>query len=215
MKKTLWTFGGSFTEGYTKKYNWSKKYIEWKGYTPKVYGDIIAEKLDLELKNIGEAGICNYTLLERICEYLDKIRDDDIIIVNWAPTIRFRLVDQNKKIWRPVMPGKFSNVEYFGEIVSQTTIDEIFVNRDSKLYQNEVFNWIKLINKAFKPNIIIHWTPAPEMSDANLLNFSQYNRIKNETNGVVIDNHYSELGHIEVADSLIQIIESKINKKVI
>ena len=49
--KTLWTFGGSFTERYTDKYNWSRDYIKWKGYTPKVYGDIIAEKLDLDLKN--------------------------------------------------------------------------------------------------------------------------------------------------------------------
>ena len=208
--KTLWTFGGSFTEGYTNKYNWSRDYIKWKGYIPKVYGDIIADKLNLYLKNMGESGICNYTLLENICHQIDNIKDDDVIIINWAPTIRFRLVDTDEKIWRPVMPGKFSNVEYFGNIVSQTTLNEIFVNRDSKLYQYEIINWIKLLNKTFKSNIIIHWTPAPEMSGTNLWNFSQYNRIKNETNGEVKDNHYSETGHIEVADKLMSIMNKEI-----
>ena len=212
--KRLWTFGGSFTQGYTDKHKWSRDYIKWKGYTPKVYGDIIADKLNVDLKNMGEAGIDNYSILEKICEQIDNIDDNDIIIINWAPIIRFRLVDQNEKNWISLRPGN-NNIDLFNKMVSQSTLDEIFVNRDSKLYQYEIINWIKLLNKTFKSNIIIHWTPAPEMSGTNLWNFSQYNRIKNETNGEVKDNHYSETGHIEVSNSLIQIIESKINKKFI
>jgi len=211
--KTLWTFGGSFTEGYTDKHQWSVDYVKWKGYTPKVYGDIIADKLNLDLKNMGNAGICNYTILEKICEHVDDIKDDDIIIVNWAPTIRFRLVEQNEKNWISLIPGNDNNIDFFNKMINQSTLDEIFVNRDSKLYKYEIINWIKLLNKTFKSNIIINWTH--EMKGPNLLNFSKYNRIKNETNGAVKDNHYSEIGHIEVADALMHIISSKINKSVI
>jgi hypothetical protein len=206
--KTLWTFGGSFTEGYTDKHKWSVDYIKWKGYTPKVYGDIIAEKLDLDLKNMGEAGICNYTVLEKICEQIHNIKDDDIIIVNWAPTIRFRLVDQSEKNWISLRPGNNNNIDNFDKMISQSTLDEIFVNRDTELYQMEIINWIKLLNKTFKSNVIIHWTH--EMSGTNLWNFSQYNRIKNETNDELKDHHPSEMGHIELANRLISIINKNI-----
>ena len=50
MKKTLWTFGDSFTESLSdNKADWVQKYIEWKGYIPKVYGEVIAERMEIKL----------------------------------------------------------------------------------------------------------------------------------------------------------------------
>ena len=50
---TLWTFGDSFTDFFyppdKSEIHWRQKYIKFKGYTPKVYGEIIAEKLNLNL----------------------------------------------------------------------------------------------------------------------------------------------------------------------
>jgi len=209
--KTLWTFGDSFTEGYDKKYEWSKNYIKWKGYTPKVYGEVIADRLGINLKNIGQGGSDNYTILERVCENVDKIKDDDLIIIGWSSPVRFRLVGQDEKTWRSLIPSFDNKIDNFGKMISQSTLDEIFVNRDTKPYQHEVIHWIKLLNKTFKTNTIIHWTHA--MHGTTLWNFGQYNRIITETNGEVNDGHYSEIGHIELADALMAIMDSKINKR--
>jgi len=209
--KRLWTFGDSFTEGYNEKHEWSKNYIKWKGYTPKVYGEVIADRLDIDLKNIGQGGSDNYTILERVCENVDKIKDDDLIIIGWSNPVRFRLVGQDEKTWRSLVPNFDNKIDSFGKMISQSTLDEIFVNRDTSLYQHEVIHWIKLLNKTFKTNTIIHWTHA--MHGTNLWNFGQCNRIITETKGEVNDGHYSEIGHIELADALMSIMDSKINKR--
>lgn len=211
--KTLWTFGDSFTERYLEKYEWSNSYIKWKGYTPKVYGEVIADRLNINLKNIGQGGSDNYTILERVCENVDKIENDDLIIIGWSSPVRFRLVGQDEETWHSLVPNFDNNIDCFGKMISQSTLDEIFVNRDTSPYQHEVIHWIKLLNKTFKTNIIIHWTHA--MHGTNLWNFGQCNRIITETKGEVNDGHYSEKGHIELADALMSIIDSKINKRII
>jgi hypothetical protein len=212
--KTLWTFGDSYTEGYDNISQWSKKYIKWKGYTPKVYGEVIADRLNINLKNIGKGGSDNYSILERICENVDKIADDDLIIIGWSSPFRFRLVGKYEKYqWQPVMPNFENFVDCFDRMISQSTLDEIFVNRESKLYETEVFNWIKLLNKTFKSNTIIHWTHA--MHGTGLWNIGEVNKIITETKGEVNDGHPSERGHIELADTLMSIMDSKINKRVI
>jgi hypothetical protein len=209
--KRLWTFGDSFTEGYDDKYEWSKNYIKWKGYTPKVYGEVIADRLNINLKNIGQGGSDNYTILERVCENVDKIKDDDLIIIGWSSPVRFRLVGEDEKTWRSLIPSFDNKIDSFGKMISQSTLDEIFVNRDTLPYQHEVIHWIKLLNKTFKTNTTIHWTHA--MHGTNLWNFGQCNRIITETKGEVNDGHYSEIGHIELADALMSIMDSKINKR--
>jgi hypothetical protein len=211
--KRLWTFGDSFTEGYNEKHEWSKNYIKWKGYTPKVYGEVIADRLDIDLKNIGQGGSDNYTILERVCENVDKIKDDDLIIIGWSSPIRFRLVGEDKKTWCSIIPIFDNKIDNFGKMISQSTLDEIFVNRDTELYQMEIINWIKLLNKTFKSNTIIHWTHNRKMHGTNLWNFSKFNKIKNETNDDINDNHYSEFGHLQLADELISIIDNKITNK--
>ena len=42
---TVWTFGDSLTAPYSEDYDWSNNYIKWKGYIPKVYGDIISDQV--------------------------------------------------------------------------------------------------------------------------------------------------------------------------
>ena len=46
---TIWAFGDSLTERYNPNESWAKKYIDWKGYLPKVYGNFIAETLNYDL----------------------------------------------------------------------------------------------------------------------------------------------------------------------
>ena len=39
---TVWAFGDSLTEAFSPNFKWTKEYIEWKGYTPKVYGNFVS-----------------------------------------------------------------------------------------------------------------------------------------------------------------------------
>lgn len=204
--KTLWTFGDSFTERFSENYPWSNEYIKWKGYIPKVYGNFIAEKLNTKLINKAVGGSDNNTIFDSVCESIGQMKDNDIIIIGWSSISRFRLAQSNNK-WKIFLPNYTnSTIKDFPTPVSQNTIDEIMLNRDSLLYLNELNLKIKLLNKTFKNNIIIHWSPF--VNQINGVFIPTLNRIVTETNAELTDTHYSELGHLELADILLAKIES-------
>jgi hypothetical protein len=199
--KTLWTFGDSFTQPFWETpFGWMIDYVEWKGYTPKVYGEIISETLGIRYKNKARAGISNYDILESICESVNFIKDDDIIIIGWSNLLRFRLANYpSKNKWQAYHPN-FVGVK-LPEGISENTINEIIINRsDTDLYRQEINNWIKLLKHTFKNNTILFWS----WSDRDWGNpTNEYESIKYETNGEVNDNHWSENGHIEFSNYIL------------
>jgi len=196
---TVWTFGDSNTDGFRSSDLWARKYVEWKGYQPKVYGEIIAEKLDFELVNLGKGGSDNYTIFETFCESIDKIKKNDIIIFGWSSQIRFRLVADGG-VWKSILPMYEKKTNEIKNI-SQDTIDEMLVNRNHYLYSIEVNNWIKLINFTLKNNTVIHWTAFK--SSINSIFIGGIERISIETNDEIIDGHFSEKGQLELSDKLL------------
>lgn len=197
MSNKLWIFGDSFSEPLryipgANYLDWKKNYVNFKGYEPKVFSEIVAEKLNLELINTnlkGEASD-NSTILSRIIENIDKIEDDDVISIGWSTVTRFRLVNFKYNVWDIINPGH-DIAE--GSLISQKTIEEIGVNRTHDFYFNELCDWVKLLNKLFKNNKVIQWT----WTQRNILKFD---RIVDETNGLLNDNHWSERGHQEFAE---------------
>jgi hypothetical protein len=194
---TVWTFGDSFTDGFRSIDSWAKKYVKWKGYQPKTYGEIIAENLGFELVNLGKGGSDNYSIFETFCESIGRIKQDDIIIFGWSSPLRYRLIS-DWGFWRPILPATDSIEEPLKNI-SMNTINEILVNRNHILCSMEVNNWIRLINLAFKDNKIVHWTAFKCEIDAIYVGAS---RITLETNGEIDDGHFSEKGHLELSEIL-------------
>lgn len=204
MKK-IWTFGDSFTESFSdNEAEWVTKYILWKGYVPKVYGEFIAEQMGLELVNMGKGGSDNYSIFQSICDSVDKIDSEDIILIGWSSTTRFRLVNKYQ-IWKPIIPNFDRNIKNL-ENISKDTIDEILVNRTHNLYINEVRSWIKLLNHTFSNNTLIHWSPLEYSITMN--HFKGIQTIRKETGGSIDDGHYSENGHNELARILMSMIHS-------
>lgn len=202
--RTLWTFGDSFTESYNSKYEWANQYIQWKGYTPKVYGEMISDKLGIEYKNKGLGGNSNYDIFESICKSIDFIKDGDIIIVGWANILRFRLVDTtiNGDRWQSIQPSynKLKNI-------SENTVNEILINRsNTELYRQEIENWMKLLRYTFKNNTILFWSWSGR--DWGLVN-DGYENIRYETGGKVDDSHWSENGHREFTELILPELETK------
>jgi hypothetical protein len=212
MKRTIWTFGDSFTESFSdNKVDWVKSYCDWKGYIPKVYGEVISDKMDLGLMNLGKGGSDNYSIFQSVCNSVNNIQPNDIIIIGWSSLFRFRLANVSNA-WKVVLPAFPKNLVNL-ESISQTTIDEILANRTNGVYMEEVNSWMKLLNFTFSNNTIIHWTPFLGGPSPNY--FRNLTTIRRETNGDIDDGHYSEVGHIELANELMDMISQNRTQKLI
>ncbi len=193
----LWVFGDSFSETFKKEnggiyLEWKKKYVEFKGYEPKVFGDIVAERFNLELMNTNLKGLAsdNSTILGRIIEHCDEINDGDVISVGWSTVTRFRMANFKTNIWDIINP---THPIADGSFLSTKTVEEIGVNRTHNFYHNELCDWVKLVDRLFKNNKVIQWT----WTEPKLMKFHS---IKDDTNGLLSDNHWSERGHQEFAE---------------
>ena len=208
MKKCLWIFGDSFSDEFTppdydNKSDFRRLYVNYKGYVPKVFGQLISEELNLEYRNRAEQGECNDGIFQNICDVSDEIKDGDILIINWSYPNRFRIASKNG-YWLRIVPNYEPDSKLLGD-VSMNTINEILINRSSYLFIKEVDSKIKFIKNAFKNNLIINWASFNhEYKLALFLN--EYESINKETNGVINDGHYSENSHIKLAEYFIEII---------
>lgn len=204
MKQKLYIFGDSFSAGFSFESNWTNPYVNWKGYTPKGFGEIISQKLNLELINLADNASDNYSILQKFCDNVKNIKKNDLVIIGWSSPLRFRLVSND---WITILPNydKFSTKEIDKTKISESTLIEILLNRDDIRYCNEVNSWIKLLNNLDKN--IIHWTPFDQRLDCMFL--SKFETIVTETNGELNDWHFSENGHLQLSDLFI----SKFKKK--
>ena len=218
---TLWTFGDSFTQSYIpstdRGRNWRNDYIEWKGYHTKVYPEFIAEKLNLNLVNRGVGGCDNSYIFEEFCKVAPQIQKDDIVIFGWTDVHRFRLYNKENKVGffnanaldkdgGAIFSEEFVNTFDF---LSIQTIEEMIINRDSKMFINELCNWVNLINLFLQDINVIHWSWDRNNSICkNIIISTRYERIIDETKGSIVDYHWSENGQKTFSEHLIK----KINK---
>ena len=208
---TVWTFGDSLTAEFDEEHKWSGDYIKWKGYKPKVYANLISEKLNLNLINLGVGGSDNYSIFQSFCDVSDKIKNDDVVIFGWSSPIRFRLA-KNEKKWVSFLPNYTKNRTYIDGI-SIDTVNEMLINRGSVKFVEEVNSWIRLINHTLKDVSYTHWTTFDGRINANMIR--GINDIRTETNGSIDDGHFSEKGHIELSNLLITYLSKRRTKKLI
>jgi len=209
MSQKLYIFGDSFSAGFSFDSNWTNNYVNWKGYTPKGFGEIVSEKLNLELINLAENASDNYSILQKFCDNVNNIKKNDSVIIGWSSPLRFRLVSNNLKNndWITILPNynEFSTKKFDRTKISESTLTEILLNRDDIRYCNEVNSWIKLLNNVNKN--IIHWTPFDQRLNCMFLN--KFETIFVETNGELNDWHFSEKGHQQSADLFINKFKNK------
>jgi hypothetical protein len=214
----LWVFGDSYSEPFSKihKSFWKRPYQQWKGYTPKCYGEVIADTLKLKHTNLAIGGADNYTILDSIIDVLYNINTEDIIIIGWSNISRCRVVNVNNT-FTTIKAGDLksenkSKIKTYSLVdLKYETLIELFINRDSLRYIDELNNYIKLINFSFPNNKIIHWSPF--YLEAKGLNTTftppiRYESVAAETNKFIDDYHYSENGHLEIAKNIINAIDN-------
>lgn len=201
MTKKLWVFGDSFSTPFDDNtlINFGPSYIKWKGYVPKIYSQILEMELGFELNGIYQGGLDNYTILEKVCENIHSIVESDILIIGWSLTHRFRIADPSGKNLPIQMNPSFETVNNLN-FVKKQSIDEILINRNdhSHLFEYEMYQWTRLINKALNCKIIHYNWPTHK----------KYETIKTETKNEIGDKHFSENGHKELANDIMDLIKS-------
>lgn len=217
----LWTFGDSYTYFFQPSLvsiDWRNKYFEWKKFAPKVYGEIIADNLNMALMNEARGGIGNSNIFNIFCSVVDKIKEEDIVVFGWSSTLRFSLVNKHGK-WITFTPFDIESEQHMKyklknfDDLSSTTVIETLINRKHSLYIEELCNYIKIINMILKNHNVIHWGWEKTISNCNCLYVSGYETIKEETNNEVNDLHWSENGHKKFASFLEKIILDNKEKK--
>ena len=208
VKNKIWVFGDSFSTQFQNKTigGWVKRYIEWKGYIPKTFGDMLSEELGLEVIHKGRGGSDNDSIFEAVYCAAPNIQKGDIVIIGWSHVLRFRLVDKAGN-FSPIIPNFTSLAKNAFDFISPNTIDEIIVNRNLPMYYTELHNRVLFLNWLFEDMKLIQWTPFYG-KETKLYGSQFINIISRETNNEVIDGHYSEIGHRELTDTFIKFINN-------
>jgi bifunctional ADP-heptose synthase (sugar kinase/adenylyltransferase) len=218
----LWVFGDSFSATNDRPVleSWRLDYVKWKGYVPKVFSDFLSDKLGVSARNMGVSGADNYTIIDTIIDSLSKINSDDIIIIGWSTTIRFRVASKNNNFLTIRPNDLYNNISTINDSSDLTNIavnslNEIIVNRSDKIYIDEINRYIKLINFMYANNVIIHWSPFKQEIEGMYVTpiEPKIERITEETNGLLYDKHFSEHGHEQISEYFYKLIKNYDNNK--
>lgn len=193
----LFVYGCSNSESFDTKVTWAIKYVKWKGFVPKCYGQLISEELKINLINYSKSGTNNHSIFQKICETIKNINEDDMVIVQWTDNSRFRLVNDLNE-WVDFYPNSVDTIKNF-ENVSKETITELMVNRTNTKYFEELKSWELIIRQTLNKTKLVFWSPFKEFNSYHSLE-----RIKTETNNEIDDNHLSENGHKEIYKILLE-----------
>jgi hypothetical protein len=210
MRK-LWAFGDSNTEVYNIENVWANDYLKWKGYSPKVYIELLSEHYNCELHNFAKSGTNNYYIFQKFCENVSNFEYGDIIVLQWSEVTRFRLVDDSNE-WvdfyfnNSHSKNKLSNFNN----LNIESIQQVLTNRLKNRWMDEIYAWENVVNIVLKDKKYIMWSP--------FTNAGGYGRwvksmetISNETNKLIDDPHLSENGQIKLSKLLIDKLD--FNKK--
>jgi hypothetical protein len=208
----VWIFGDSFSAPYNNPEvrSWAQDYIKWKGYIPNTFGDNIANKLNTQVRNLSIGGFDNDSMFELLLKHAPEFKKDDVIIIGWSDITRFRLVNDVGRFVSVIV--NMDNSKLISTI-SEDTINEILVNRSHNTYFEEFRIRTEFLNWVFKDYVFIQWTPFQLVSDTIFYNVNFFNgnkhNIKLDTNGLIKDLHYSEIGHQELTEDFLKLINDE------
>lgn len=217
---TLHTFGCSYTAFYETSSNRPDfiKYKEYKGGKyPKIWPELLSEKLNLRLNNPADGGSSNYDIFQSLCDNVDKFQKGDVIIVGWSYKERFRLVSYSDRMFRKVGPN--FDIGHLDNITANT-VEEILFNRCHSTWVEEIRSWEKIIKKlcASLEIQVLFWSFDPDIGEKNF----KYRLVKLgaetiaiETKGKINDHHLGEQGHRVQCNHLLYLLNKLTNKELI
>lgn len=218
----LWIFGDSFSDRFSGydvvKYHDSDyrvRYHKWKGYSPLSYGEVISKELGCDIEILSSAGASNTEIFHTFISKMDEITEGDLVIVNWTYLNRFRIANDNNEFDKVMIQAGCKSPN---SLINIKSLEEIGVNRNSHtIYYKEVSDYSKVIKKICNNKIYTFiWTfmNHSEKMDKYIKEF--YDEVKSinnletitkETLGIIVDGHYSEYAHQQLADEILKNIK--------
>ena len=217
---TLHTFGCSFTGPYetSGSYPAFTEYKKYKGGKfPKIWPELLSERLNLKLNNSAKGGSSNYQIFQSFCDNVEKLRKGDIVIIGWTYKERFRLVNYLSGEFQTIGPG-FKTKPL--DNISTNTVDEILLNRCHETWVEEIRSWEKIINKlCINLKIqVLFWSFDSDV-DESMLNYKLLEigaeTVFIETNGKINDHHFGEQGHKVQCNHFLHLLGKSDKKKLI
>jgi hypothetical protein len=221
MKNTLYVFGCSFSEIFTKD-NYESYYNYKNKKLPKTWSEILAKNLNLNLKNYAKGGNCNEVILQSFAQNLNSFKENDIVIFQWSFPERFSWIDDDKNLIGTSWSG-------WKNTLDEKTANKIATTRSFDVYKNQILDFQKFIEELskFKKFQVWFWhadASLHKLIDTNDMRYLIINKImkdnkpyflkttfdvvyelggcdiETETNGLIKDNHFGESAHQIKAD---------------
>jgi hypothetical protein len=202
LTTNLWTFGCSFTKGdgtleqdlYNNQFKIREDDLPWTS--------LLAKQLNLNLKNIGEGGVSNDTILDSIILNWDSINEGDYVVIGktWSHRFDFPKYNDSLELKSIVYRGGEKDVKkWFDEatqdIYTPTQIEciktfsvEFATQQVYSKRHNTRFNFIKKALLEHKKVKVCHiWDVESKWNDFEL--------IVDATSREINDYHWSFKGH--------------------
>ncbi len=198
----LFVFGCSHSavHGNNLTNNDIKKYYEYRNNTfPKTWSELLAEDLNMELINMAEWGMDNQSMFSLFCKNIHNIEKNDLVIIGWTEISRFKVFSEKYNRFLSINPH--TQVDDTLPNFTQKTIDEMLVNRMNYMWIDEVYDWIKVINKLSETIKfrIYYWSFYGIFTQFYIKDHLTYlgaESMYHETSGFIGDRfHFGEKGH--------------------
>lgn len=126
MKNALWTFGDSYTYGYSCRPDSPDLDYYHKYYTfgCDIWPNILAKKLKMSINNIGSLNATNDSILDDLINNFDNIQKKDVVILGKTLYQRFDVYNYKKNILWHIGPHSLKD----GKVP-----DNIFIAKDDEL----------------------------------------------------------------------------------
>ncbi len=212
----LFLFGCSYTAEYEEEHGPYKEYKKFRGGNfPPTWGQLLSQKLNLELVNYATGGIGNDEIFQRVCKHSGEFKNGDVVIIGWTYMHRFRFTHPQHLDWLR-LSTHFTNPE----LISEETNTDISISRTHPVYLEQLYDFENMIESLSKStgfklyfwssDFKIIYTDSKRKTQKKYI-ASDYiqngetifnevfrrngERLLEETNGVVNDLHFGETAH--------------------
>lgn len=230
----LFLFGCSYTAEFSHGPGLNQYYRDYYNFRggnfPPTWGQVLADKLNLDLVNYGRGGNGNDQIFQDVCKHSPEFTSDDTVIVEWSYIIRFRWAHFLGNHWQSLGPDNVTP-----DIIEENTHNNIIINRTHQLYIDQIYDFqtiIETLSKSvgFK---LYFWSADYQIIYPNekINKQSKYigngfikkdetifdevfrrkgERLLEETKGLINDLHFGESGHRILAEIFYSHIKEKL-----
>jgi hypothetical protein len=212
----IWGFGDSFTFGHGCRPDGpiAEYYNEYKKPEDKIWLDWLGDYMNMRPVNIGECASSNDSIIDRIIENWYNIKEGDFVIIGITFYTRFD-VPINKKLSAGYIDLQIEEENILnGNKLNNLTKEQVetilnfryhFANNE--LYKNRQLKRFSFIKQLLKEKNIKYFI----WDVHQFARFDSINTIKEDTNGLIDDSHFSFKGHYDFANIVYKKITNNMN----